>query len=546
MAMDLFKDLSSFLVRVKIHTHSQNNTVPELKLELTEILCQFLIVMGTAYSTVKRSRLKRLAKYLARTPDSIVEQVREFKRICSNLDRLLLSLIFEATYSPVYQHHHPSPLHTPAEAGPSTSNRFPLSKDRDDTLVAPPASPKYRSTVTEGTSGESLDGSSPEMLPLVQSPKSMAPSHAVSSPADSELSTTVGRSLSPVVQPVQSTPGVHGNVRAYSTAAGLKILCLDGGGVRGLIEILVLEEILERLAFDLNRDLKPCDVFDIIVGTGTGGLVAVLFGRLGLSIQQAVDVYCDIFRAVADEDTVDKKTRRFEKKVKEIVERFTKNSETKMFSADSPSKTILCAMPAHNLPHLRIFRSYRARTNQCIDCAIWEATRATTTMPSIFSDIEIARGFQHDLFVDGGLRCHNPTMELMKELEDNFRDSELACIVSIGAGKPAVASPDYAASSSQSSMDKTLLAVAIDCEKTAEAASKHFEAAREKGAGGSVPYWRFNTEPGIQGNVEWNRISEMVSHVKSYLAGSSVQRDVDELVETLAKHPRLVDSGLHR
>ncbi|KAH8824598.1 acyl transferase/acyl hydrolase/lysophospholipase, partial [Flagelloscypha sp. PMI_526] len=325
-------------------------------------------------------------------------------------------------------------------------------------------------------------------------------------------------------------------------------LCVDGGGIRGLAEILVLKAILSRLAYDLDRDLKPCDVFDVIAGTGTGGLIAILFGRLGLSIQQALEVYGEIFQAVYhdiavdDASTMGKKTRRFEKKVKEIIERFTKSSETKMLSTDSPSQTFVCATPDHNLPRVRLFRSYRSRTDQSIDCAIWEAARATTTMPFVFSDIEIGRSFQQELFVDGGLRCHNPTMELIRELNDNFWDS-VACIVSLGAGKPSEASLTCEADSTQTSMEKASLAIPIDCEKIAEAVSKHFE---EAGGAGSCPYWRFNIEPRLQGvsNVEWNRISEMDSHVQIYLDSSNVRRNIDELVATLANHPRLVNSRL--
>lgn len=36
---------------------------------------------------------------------------------------------------------------------------------------------------------------------------------------------------------------------------------------------------------------KPCEIFDLIGGTSTGGLIAILLGRLELSVQQAIDEY---------------------------------------------------------------------------------------------------------------------------------------------------------------------------------------------------------------------------------------------------------------
>lgn len=47
----------------------------------------------------------------------------------------------------------------------------------------------------------------------------------------------------------------------------------DGGGIRGLSELLILEEIMERIKVELNLDTTPipADYFDLIGGTSTGG-----------------------------------------------------------------------------------------------------------------------------------------------------------------------------------------------------------------------------------------------------------------------------------
>jgi calcium-independent phospholipase A2 len=50
---------------------------------------------------------------------------------------------------------------------------------------------------------------------------------------------------------------------------GSRILCLDGGGMRGLIQIEILS-IIERLS-----GRKIVDLFDWIIGTSTGGIVAL-------------------------------------------------------------------------------------------------------------------------------------------------------------------------------------------------------------------------------------------------------------------------------
>jgi hypothetical protein len=39
---------------------------------------------------------------------------------------------------------------------------------------------------------------------------------------------------------------------------------------------------------------RPCQVFDLICGTSTGGLIAILLGRFGLSCGEAIEVYREV------------------------------------------------------------------------------------------------------------------------------------------------------------------------------------------------------------------------------------------------------------
>jgi hypothetical protein len=46
----------------------------------------------------------------------------------------------------------------------------------------------------------------------------------------------------------------------------------DGGGIRGISELIILEEIMHRVARALNVSTPlPADYFDMICGTSTGG-----------------------------------------------------------------------------------------------------------------------------------------------------------------------------------------------------------------------------------------------------------------------------------
>ena len=97
--------------------------------------------------------------------------------------------------------------------------------------------------------------------------------------------------------------------------------CADGGGVRGYSMLILLREFMhqtyERIhskpegSLDDDRpedqasddaDPRPCDYFDLIAGTGTGGLIAIMLGRLRMSIVDCMGVYVQMTRRVFETD----------------------------------------------------------------------------------------------------------------------------------------------------------------------------------------------------------------------------------------------------
>jgi len=63
--------------------------------------------------------------------------------------------------------------------------------------------------------------------------------------------------------------GIHHSVAQMHTEADF----LDGGGIRGLSTLKILEEIMERIRREegLQATPLPRDYFDLIGGTSTGG-----------------------------------------------------------------------------------------------------------------------------------------------------------------------------------------------------------------------------------------------------------------------------------
>ncbi|KAK0728719.1 acyl transferase/acyl hydrolase/lysophospholipase [Lasiosphaeria miniovina] len=89
----------------------------------------------------------------------------------------------------------------------------------------------------------------------------------------------------------------------------LRILSLDGGGVRGYSMFLIIQELMHRTFVEIEGRAprrseipKPCDHFDLIVGTGTGGLIAIMLGRLRLDLETCKELYVRMTRMVFETD----------------------------------------------------------------------------------------------------------------------------------------------------------------------------------------------------------------------------------------------------
>jgi patatin-like phospholipase/acyl hydrolase len=85
----------------------------------------------------------------------------------------------------------------------------------------------------------------------------------------------------------------------------LKVLCLDGGGCRAQSQILLLRHLFRHLPLDCSvDDVKPCDYFDLICGTSSGGIVALMLARLEMTIGEASDAFQKFTTDVFEKDEV--------------------------------------------------------------------------------------------------------------------------------------------------------------------------------------------------------------------------------------------------
>ncbi|KFY53432.1 hypothetical protein V496_07587 [Pseudogymnoascus sp. VKM F-4515 (FW-2607)] len=322
----------------------------------------------------------------------------------------------------------------------------------------------------------------------------------------------------------------------------LRLLSLDGGGIRGISELVILEEIMHRVGRVLKVETPlPADYFDMICGTSTGGLIAILLGRLRLSVPEAIDRYRVLAKQVFSERKYRVqdgtfKASKLEAAIKETIEwkLGEGKAETKMFMTNTVScKTFVCAVPARHVDKQpRLFRTWSADKSPGYDCTIWEAARATSAAPIFFKRILIGDAGLQEEFVDAALGCNNPVRYLVEEATKEFGlQRQVNCIVSIGTGKPMVAgfkAPGIFQRVLPLELVKVLASIATDTED---------EASRMKSRFQNCPglYHRLNVERGLQGISldEWDRLGEIKSHTMAYLNDDTVSQGIDVIVDAL-------------
>ncbi|KND93534.1 hypothetical protein TOPH_01531, partial [Tolypocladium ophioglossoides CBS 100239] len=340
----------------------------------------------------------------------------------------------------------------------------------------------------------------------------------------------------------------------------LRVLSLDGGGIRGISSLLILEDIMERLrqTEGLERVPRPCKYFDLIGGTSTGGIIAIMLGRLGMSVDECIRAY----KKVAQQAFTPKRTSilpaspsgafsatQLEAAIKKTVREFCVNpvcvdqrdrskSTTDTcphgemeFRDSSCCDTVVLAITKDDVDALpTLFTTYDTSV-RLEGCTVWQVARATSAATTFFKQIRVGRD---DIeFVDAGFGFNNPCEVLIDEAQQRFPRRGSMRILSFGTGLGDVVTID----NTRKSIIKALIQMATTSKKVALRLDGRF--------GDSNEYCRFNVDRGLEDITlsDWARASKISSHTQNYLAEN--RRAIEKFIHHFTKATSLasVESG---
>ena len=208
----------------------------------------------------------------------------------------------------------------------------------------------------------------------------------------------------------------------------MRVLAIDGGGIRGLIPAVILAE-LERRA-----GRRVFELFDLIAGTSTGGILAC-------ALCAPDPMPAELVAAIYEEDGPEIFDRSTWQRIRSaeglLDERYDAGALDRALERFLAGKRLAQArpdliVPAYDMnePGPYFFKSRKAREEPGEDFPLAVVARATAAAPTYFEALPLG----DRALVDGGVFAVNPAMSAFAEVL-RFHPAAEVVLLSLGTGE---------------------------------------------------------------------------------------------------------------
>jgi patatin-like phospholipase/acyl hydrolase len=219
----------------------------------------------------------------------------------------------------------------------------------------------------------------------------------------------------------------------------IRILSIDGGGIRGILPAMLLASLERKTGQPVSQ------LFDLVAGTSTGGILALGLTRPNPAGQPAFSA--EDMAALYEREGARIFSRTFWHKLRSIGaigdQKYPSSGVDgvlqRYFGQTRLSQSLTSVLvPSYEIER-RVpffFKSAAARRQPSHDFPMWQVARATSAAPTYFEParIDASRAGDYWALIDGGVFANNPAACALVEARTQFPDASEFLVCSLGTG----------------------------------------------------------------------------------------------------------------
>lgn len=238
------------------------------------------------------------------------------------------------------------------------------------------------------------------------------------------------------------------------------ILSIDGGGIRGIIPAIILDDLKKRL-HDRGKRKPIADYFELVAGTSTGGIIAAGLTapkdpnakkpKPAFEPEELVELYEKHGQEIFSRSVFGRIREFFFDPRSASQERYDASTLTSLLVdklgagliSQARTKVMITAYDIEARRAVFMTNCSNSKGGKSDDYRFWEACRATSAAPTFFEPARVRRrvtlpggGIKEEsqTLIDGGVFANDPAMGAFTEATKQGIAADDICMMSIGTG----------------------------------------------------------------------------------------------------------------